>query len=184
MKESDKFELRELKKSDIELIADYWLKSEDDFLISMGVDLNKLPTRKELIDMLSTQISLPNPQKSSLALILELNNKASGHCNVTNIIYGKEANMHLHLWDKEIRRKGLGTKMVLASIPVFFERLKLKIIWCEPYAKNSAPNRTLENTGFEFVEKYITTPGSLNFEQEVNKWKLTKTRFERLYLKP
>jgi len=40
--------VREIALRDIDLIADYWLKSDPDFTVGMGVDLNKLPTRKKL----------------------------------------------------------------------------------------------------------------------------------------
>jgi hypothetical protein len=39
--------VRELayKDKDIDLIANYWLSSPDNFLITMGIDLNKIPSR-------------------------------------------------------------------------------------------------------------------------------------------
>ena len=172
--------MRELTREDIGHIADYWLRSEKEFLIGMGVDLNKLPGRDELTSMLQTQIQLPDARKSSLALIAEVAGKPTGHCNVNGIAYGKEATMHLHLWEAKNRKAGLGTKMVMLSLPVFFDRLQLKTIWCEPYAANPAPIRTLEKVGFEFVKKYVTTPGSLNFEQEVNRYRMTRSSYDRI----
>ncbi len=180
MVEVPRIEVREITEEDIDLIADYWLKSDPDFLISMGVDLNKLPSREHLSEILATQIKLPDPKKASLALIAQIKGIAGGHCNVNNIVFGKEATMHLHLWQSKNRMKGHGTQMVCRSLPIFFERLKLETIWCEPYAINPAPNRTLDRIGFEFVKKYVTIPGSLNFEQEVNRYKLTKVRLEKI----
>jgi len=136
-------EVRPLAARDIPLIADYWLRSDRDFLVGMGVDLGKLPTREQLTAMLTTQVQLPDTEKASLALIAEIDGRPSGHCKVNNITYGQEATMHLHLWQADSRRKGLGTAMVQAALPVFFERLQLKTIRCEPYALNPAPNRTL-----------------------------------------
>lgn len=173
-------EVRDLRIDDIPFIADYWLNSDDDFLISMGVDLDKLPTRAGLTNMLTEQINLPDSEKASMAMILESDGKPAGHCNVNGITYGQEATMHLHLWTADTRRKGLGTKMVLESLPAFFKRLQLQTLWCEPYARNPAPNRTLKRIGFEFVKTYVTIPGSLNFEQEVNRYKLTREKFEEL----
>ena len=172
--------VRELKVDDIKHIADYWLKSDKEFLISMGVDLKKLPSRDELTNMLNTQLKLADSDKSSLAMILEINGNPVGHCNVNGITYGQHASMHLHLWYSDMRQKGIGTAMVLRSLPIFFNRLKLETLWCEPYAQNAAPNKTLRKIGFEFVKRYITTPGSLNFEQEVNRYKLTKERFKEI----
>lgn len=172
--------VREIAFSDIELIADYWLKSDPDFLISLGVDLKKLPTRKGLTEMLIKQINSPIQQKNSYALIWEGNHEPIGHSNVNQIEYGSVATMHLHLWQKENRMKGLGTELVKKSLPYYFEKLKIKKLICEPYAFNPAPNKTLEKVGFKFIKRHITIPGSSNFEQEVNRWVLTKENFERL----
>ena len=175
-----RIEVRDLTIDDITFIADYWLTSDPNYLIGMGVDLNKLPTRDGLTKMLTRQVNLPDSQKTSLAMILEVNGEPSGHCNVNEIKYGQEATMHFHLWTKDNRQKGLGTTMVSRSLPTFFERLELKVIYCEPYAHNPAPNRTLKKMGFEFIKKHVTIPGSLNFEQEVNRFKLTREKFEEL----
>jgi hypothetical protein len=43
-------------------------------------------------------------------------------------------------------------------------------MYCEPYADNPAPNRVLVKTGFRFIARYRTTPGVINFEQEVNRY--------------
>ena len=71
----------------------------------------------------------------------------------------------------------MGRQLVKLSLPFFFNLLHLERIWCEPYALNPAPNRTLEKVGFSFVKRYTTIPGSLNFEQEVNRWVLEREDF-------
>lgn len=64
------------------------------------------------------------------------------------------------------------------TLSYFFEKLELKKIYYEPYALNTAPNKTLKKAGFEFVKKYVTTPGFLNFEQDVNQWQMTYEKFK------
>ena len=171
--------VREIQLKDIDLIADYWLKSDSDFLVQMGVDINKLPIRKRLREMITEQINNPITDKNSYFLIWELNGKQIGHSNVNKIEYGKDATMHLHLWKSTYRKKGIGTEFVKKSLPFYFERLKIKKLICEPYALNPAPNKTLEKIGFEFIKKYRTIPGSINFEQEVNRWELTKAKYNK-----
>ncbi len=175
-----KIEVRDLTVDDIKLIVDYWLNAKPDFLMGMGVDLNKLPTRSELTRRLNAQVHLPDSEKSSLAMILTINGKAAGHCNASDIKYGEEAKMHLHLWSSKNRQKGIGTAMVLQSLPVFFERLQLKVLYCEPYAHNPAPNQTLLKVGFEWLKTHTTIPGTLNFEQTVNRYRLTREDFEKI----
>lgn len=170
--------VREVQAEDIDLIADYWLESDSVFLVSMGVDLEKLPTREGLRTMLTHQIHSKMAEKMSYALIWLSDGEPIGHSNVNSIQFGESAFMHLHLWKPETRKRGIGTTLVKKSLPYFFENLKLKVLFCEPYALNPAPNRTLEKVGFVFEKKYRTIPGSLNFEQDVNRWKLTREKYE------
>jgi ribosomal-protein-alanine N-acetyltransferase len=171
-----KLSVRELEQRDIDLIADYWLKSDDGFLISMGVDLKKLPKRNGLVAMLSQQLSQSYAEKQSYCIIWEIDDTAVGHSNVNKIIFGEEAYMHLHIWKNDVRQKGNGSRFVQLTLPYFFKNLKLKKLYCEPFAENEAPNRTLKKAGFDFVKKHVTIPGSLNFEQEVCRWEITKKK--------
>lgn len=169
-----KTEVREIQATDISLIADYWSSSSEEYLHGMGADINKMPPRDHFIKMLSGQLALPYDQKAALALIWIVDGVPVGHCNVNQIQFGNQANMHLHLWKPLTRQRGLGTELLRKSIPIFFEKLKLKRLLCEPYAQNPAPNRILPKVGFHFVKTYQTIPGSINFEQEVNQWKMER----------
>jgi len=177
MENTQNIEVRELESRDIELLADYWMLSDPNHLEAMGVDLSKIPLREDLVTNLRSQLDYSVEKKQSYALIWELNGKQIGHTNVNQIVFGKQAYMHLHLWNSAKRQKGLGVVLVQKSLPYFFEQLNLKTLYCEPYTLNPAPNKILEKMGFEFVKTHVTVPGTLNFEQEVNLWKLTRERY-------
>lgn len=172
--------VREIQTEDIMPLTSYWLNADDSFLKNMGADPRKIPSEKEWIQMLNEQISQPYTEKKSYCIIWFADNEAMGHSNVNKIIFGEEAYMHLHIWKNGTRKKGCGTELVKMTLPWFFEKLKLKTLYCEPYALNPAPNRVLEKLGFEFVKEYITTPGYLNFEQPVKHWELTFERFKAM----
>ena len=169
--------VREISKPDIQSIANYWSNAENDYLTGMGVDLAKMPSEDALKHMLENQIELPYDQKAALAIVACIDSKTIGHCNVNRIEFGNQAHMHLHIWHPDYRKQGFGKKMVEQALAIFFDRLNLETVWCEPYAHNPAPEKTLINVGFEFVKRYTTIPGSINFEQEVNQYKLSKTAF-------
>lgn len=171
----DKFSVsvRELQQKDIAAIADYWYKATEAELMAMGADKKLLPKRNEFEAMLQQQILLPYNSKRAYALIWEYNGEAIGHCNVNPVTYVKEAYMHLHIWKQEARRKGIAAKLVKLSLSYFFNNLKLERLFCQPHADNIAANRVLEKAGFIFVKEYITTPGSINFEQPVKLWMAT-----------
>lgn len=178
--ETNRIKIREIQASDVDLIADYWLLSGPEHLVSMGVDLDKLPQRESLVESIVKQLNVKDEQKQSLAMIATLNNKPVGHCNVNQINFGEEATMHLHIWAAKNRKSGLGSEMVSKAIPVFFKRLHLDRLWCEPYSKNAAPNNTLLKIGFSYVKTHRTIPGSLNFEQEVNRYVFKKEDLAKL----
>ena len=173
--------LRELRESDIEPLSDYWFKSDPSFLVNMGVDLSKIPPREEWEQMLMEQIGQSYQEKKSYCLVWLLNDEPVGHSNINRIIFGEEAYMHLHIWKKDNRTKGLGAQFVKMCLPYFFEKMQLKKICCEPYALNPAPNKTMEKLGFDFIKEYITIPGWINFEQPVKHWELTLEKFKKIY---
>jgi RimJ/RimL family protein N-acetyltransferase len=168
---------REMTSTDIDHIVDYWLYSDQHFLERMGVDLKKMPSENDLRTMLASQLTQDYKNKSSYCTIWEIDGKPVGHSNVNKIQFGVEAYMHLHLWSGTVRRMGEGTRLVRMSLPYFFKNLLLQRVLCEPYALNPAPNKTLPKAGFRFVRSYTCVPGSLNFEQPVNLWEITRSEF-------
>jgi hypothetical protein len=38
----------------------------------------------------------------------------------------------------------------------------------------------LAKVGFTFVKKYVTVPGIINFEQEVNRWQMSREQFAQV----
>lgn len=163
--------VREITADDVSKIVNYWMNADADYLDRMGADIAKMPSPEAMTAMLQEQLTCDYSEKKSYALIWLHNEIPIGHCNINMIQYGERANMHLHLWSKERRMKGMGVELVKMSLPYFFKNMQLKELYCEPYALNDAPNKTLAKAGFQFVKKYVTIPGSLNFEQEVNQWK-------------
>lgn len=177
---SNALSIRELQVTDIPCFADYWLKSDPIYLQSLGVDLVKLPSRSEWEALLTEQLNTPLAEKKIYCLIWEVDGQAVGHTNLNQIQPGKQAHMHLHLWDPTIRQRGYGRALVQLALPLFFDTYHIQHLYCEPYALNSAPNRALAKLGFTFVKEYITTPGSSNFEQPVNQWVLSQNQFRLL----
>ena len=182
---SEKFEGKKMKKevreyiaSDIEHIVDYFVNADPEFLLHMGADQSKLPKRQEWIDKLKSELEKPYAQKEYYYIIWLLEDEPIGHSNVNHIHYGESATMHLHLWERKKRKSGLGLEFLKLTIPFYFQNLKINTLVCEPYAKNVAPNRTLKKLGFDFIRTYETIPGLINFRQMVNRYELSRTKFD------
>ncbi len=179
-KHSSILEVKEFKKEDIGYFVNYWLDSSPQFLTGMGVDIKKKPTKEQLVDLVSSKITIPMENRKSYFLSWLINDKPIGCCSVNQIVFGKQAFMHLHLYQKDNRQKGIGTEFIKKSLPFFFENLNLQRLFCEPYTLNLAPNKTVEKLGFEFVKQHLTIPGASNFEQHVNQWKLSRNKYEEI----
>jgi RimJ/RimL family protein N-acetyltransferase len=82
--------------------------------------------------------------------------------------------MHLHIVASDHRNRGIGAQCLRKSVDIYFDVLKLKLLYCEPNAFNVAPNRTLQKAGFKYVKTHMTVPGPLNFHQAVNRWVLKR----------
>ena len=175
-----KAEIREFVKSDIEKIVDYFIDAESDFLKGMGADKSKLPKREKWIRNLQSELIKPYREKDYYYIIWLLDDEPVGHSNVNHIDFGESATMHLHLWKNGMRKSGLGLEFLKMTIPLYFEKLELKKLICEPYSKNIAPNRVLKKIGFDLILTYETIPGPINFKQEVNRYELTKEQLKEI----
>jgi len=176
--EEMKISVREMKENDIEQIVEYFTKATPEFLLGMGVDSNKLPSKKKWIGILQRDLRKDNNEKENYYIIWQIDEQSIGHSKINKIKFGKEAHMHLHLWRKDNRQKGIGLQLLKETLPFYFRNFKLQKLICEPYSLNPGANKTLVKVGFEFTKEYETTTGWINFHQKVNRYVMTKDSFE------
>lgn len=155
-------------RRDYERMVDYFLDADEAFLRGMGVDPKKLPRRDAWIASALIDHARPEGEKDRCYLAWICDGTPVGHSSINRITVGEEAFIHLHLWVRDLRKSGLGTRFFAASATEFMRLFRLKRLYCEPYAENAAPNRVVVKLGFRFVKRYRTTPGPINFEQDVN----------------
>src|SRR5881227_4132871 len=161
-------------RQEYELMLNYFYKADNGFLRGMGVDRLKLPERDKWLGALLGDHEKPDEERDRFYLVWIFRGQRVGHSSINNIVLGTEAYIHLHLWKSQLRRAGLGTEFVRRSAAFYFERFNLQKLVCEPLADNPAPNRVLEKLGFTFVSRYRTTPGVTAYEQDVNRYELTR----------
>ena len=100
--------VREYEFYDIESIVDYFYLASPEYIKMMGAYKNKLPKKSEWIEKLRLEKLQPDDKTNSFYLIWELDGKPVGHSNINKISFKKQAFMHLHLWNVEKRKKGMG----------------------------------------------------------------------------
>lgn len=163
--------IREMKTDDVPRIVEYWRSASESHLRGMGVDLSRMPPPHALEARLLEMTRTPIESRPAYCVVWLFEGEPVGHSNTNPTRYGVDAMMHLHLWHAESRRRGLGTAFLRLTVPHFFERLRLQALYAEPFADNPPPHRALERAGFELEREYVTTPGSINFEQRVKRWR-------------
>lgn len=166
--------VREMTLDETRLMIRYFREADAGFLDGMGVDPAKLPSEAAWFSLMTEDFDRPVTQRDFYYLVWEVDEVPIGHCNINRIEFGESAFLHLHMWDAEKRHRGLGTNLVRESILQFFERFQLRELYCEPFARNDPPNRTLPKLGFQLVRTYETTPGWITFHQPVNRWVLDR----------
>ena len=166
--------VREMRFDESDLIIDYFHQSTPEHLETMGVDPSRLPTPEAWRERLARDFDRPLQQRMGLLAIWLSDDQPVGFSTSDKIAYGDQARMHLHIVDPERRRRGTGVECVRRSVDLYFDRLKLKSLLCEPNALNVAPNRTLQKAGFKYVKTYMTVPGWLNFHQPVTRWMIER----------
>lgn len=172
-------QVREMKADEIGLMVSYFRDADLDFLHQMGVDPERLPAYDDWVNSVVEDLDRPAEERQHYYLAWVLEGVPVGHSNINKVIYGQEAFMHLHVWDPANRQDGNGAFFVDSSIAFYFEKFELQNLFCEPNAHNPGPNKTLPKIGFELVKSYETTPGWLNFHQLVNRWRLTREKWQK-----
>jgi len=117
----------------------------------------------------------PLPERASFEIVWLLNDEVVGFSTVDKLVFGEQANMHLHLVEPDRRRSGMGVQFVRMSARLYFDTLELRRIFCQPNALNTAPNRTLQAAGFRYVKTLMTAPSPLNYRQPITRWVLEQS---------
>ncbi|WP_300175826.1 GNAT family protein [Bradyrhizobium sp.] len=162
--------VREMTVSETDIIVDYFLNATPEYMETLGLDPTRFPAAESFRKRLRREAELPIEQCSAVLVIWLQDGEPVGFSTADEITYGAQAHMHIHIVDPEHRNSGIGAECVPLSVALYFERLKLKRLFCEPYAFNIAPNRTLQKAGFKYLKTHMSAPGPYNFHQAVNCW--------------
>lgn len=167
-------DVREMRLDETGLIIDYFHSSTPEHLEMLGVDPTRLPARESWTSAFEAQYARPLDQRKGVFLVWLIDSSPIGFSTCDKIVYGAQANMHLHITKPDERRKGIGAQCVRRSADLYFDLLQIRQLFCEPNAFNVGPNRTLQSAGFKYVKTHMTVPGPLNFHQTVNRWVLER----------
>jgi RimJ/RimL family protein N-acetyltransferase len=163
---------RQMTLGETDIVVDYFHGASHEFLKSLGVSPENLPDSGDWRAFYRAEYERPIERRRAILVLWELDGKPIGFSTADKIMFGEQAYMHLHILRPDQRRSGYGTVFVKETAKIYFRVLNLQRLYCEPYARNEAPNKTLRKAGFRYIKTYETTPGPLNFRQPVNRWLL------------
>jgi RimJ/RimL family protein N-acetyltransferase len=167
-------DVREMAIDEVDLIIEYFHGGTPEFHEQLGVDPTRLPSPEAWRERYEREYEKPYEERETLLVIWRQDGEAVGFSTCDRIVFGEQARMHLHIPEPQRRGQGIGTEGVRATVEIYFDRLRLKRLLCEPNAFNVAPNRTLQRAGFRYVKTHMTVPGLLNYRQAVTRWVLER----------
>jgi len=166
--------VREMTLEEADVIVGYFHDATPEHLELMGVDPTRLPTPEAWRERYRRDYAAPIEQRTTLLVAWLSDGQILGFSTCDKIVFGERANMHLHIVDPAHRQAGVGSECVRRTADLYFDRLELRRLYCEPNAFNVAPNRTLQKAGFRYVKTHMTVPGPLNYHQAVTRWAMER----------
>lgn len=153
--------IRPISIEDIPFQADYFYNSPDEFLTGIGFDIDKRPAREEFIKGMSLRISNSEVPVSVVAC---LNGAPMAMVVLAPDSNGSGAHAHFHIWDKELRGKGLGSTILIEGLLILMNGQGRDEALIEPHTDNHAMNKLMSKCGFEYVgECVFENPATLSF---------------------
>ena len=89
--------VREMQLADVEIRINYFRDASDEDLHTMRVDRALLPTQEAWHSLYEEDHARPIQDRVNFSLVWEFDGRAVGFSSVSNIAFGKEAFMHMHI---------------------------------------------------------------------------------------
>jgi RimJ/RimL family protein N-acetyltransferase len=150
-------QLRNFSEEDIPLLIDYWLRSPEGFIESLGVDLGKLKPEEEMraVQLERCKKWAESPEECNVLAILYKGQTIGVH-GISDPKSGENGVFHAHIWLPEFRRRGIGSISYVKAMKFFADRFQLKEILFKTPEHNPGPNGLKEKLGLNPIGKDST----------------------------
>jgi RimJ/RimL family protein N-acetyltransferase len=172
--------LRDLARTDIPQILSYWYESPAEYIEAMGVDLTKLSPRADFERALTNKcIESETAAKSNInALVIEYMGKAIGFHTINPVKPCDSGVFHAHIWNSEMRGRGLGMQTYPKACRTFFERFDLQRILFKTPIQNVGAIRIKEKLGIPCIGEEIIEFGVYKTGTRSKVFELTRAHFD------
>ncbi len=160
--------VRDLSEADIPFVLEYWFRSPQGFIESLGADPTKLPPEAEFADSLRQRVrtnqTRVDSKLNSLAIVHD--GQFVGFHNLNPLTEGDFGVFHAHISRPEFRRRGVAECSYPQACRIFLRRFDLKRILFKTPVQNVGAIRVKEKLGIrcigeELVDFGIIRPGTL-----------------------
>jgi RimJ/RimL family protein N-acetyltransferase len=135
--------LRDLLRSDLPRIADYWSGAEPEFLERLDVDGSRFGGREGIIARFEPAIPSGDPKQAKLAFAIDLDGAMVGYTNLNR--YGPTENYsHWHIIDPQWRKSGLSTLLYPYRMRAYFSCAPIDRLVHQTRPENIGVNRLLD----------------------------------------
>lgn len=157
MTNSSHISLRRICESDIALLMDYWFRSPPGFIESLGVDWKKMPQedemRKNLLEKINEDIN--RKDSKSTVLVITYDDKAVGFHSINPLVENEYGIFHAHIFNPELRRKGICPITYPKACKIFIERFNLQRILFKTPVQNIGAIRVKEKLGIRRIGEEV-----------------------------
>ena len=162
-----------MELEDVHYQANYFYNSPKGFLTSIGFDVDLLPEKSQYIKGLKSrikaQINRASDQKKYTAIVAKIDGVAIGTVvlNLTPEVDPANAYAHFHIWDENLRGKGLGEVILKNGLKLLMDHQKRSTALIEPHKNNIPMNKLMLKCGFKFMgDSIFSGPMTSTFESK------------------
>ena len=162
---SGELTLRGYKLSDIAAHTAYLYDSPKDYLESIGFDPERFSPRAEWIEGLQKRRT--EAQKNGdppIVVVAEFEGKAISMVFLDLRNEDKIPRLHFHIFEPELRGKGLGSLIFMTGVETFSGLHKFKRFLIEPRASNARMNALMRKLGFRHLKDFLLPAGPVTKE--------------------
>lgn len=158
---------RDLLRSDLPRIADYWSSAEPAFLERLGVDGSRFGGREGIMARFEPAIPSGDADQAKLAFAIDLDGEMVGYTNLNR--YGPSENYsHWHIIDPQWRKSGLSSLLYPFRLRTYFSCAPIERLIHQTRPQNIGVNRLLDRfvpiaeTAFVAQPDGLSLPGLFN----------------------
>lgn len=148
--------LRDAEVADIDLIADYWYSSTEEYLVDMGADPARLGKPAQTRARYMRALRNGDPAQSSILFSIQLDGRFVGFTLLNQ--YDPQTNYsHWHIVNPDKRRGGISTALYSHRVKMYFDTTNMDRLIHQTRPRNIGVNRMLDKfvgvAETSFVEK-------------------------------